>query len=117
MKIMKLVVAAAIAVSGLTIGVAPAAAAQRGDHDRMEHRDHRDNARDDRRDDARDDRRDDRRDTMRGHRGRYGANSSYNRGRHHGWRNTNSRRHRVCRWTWRHHQRQRVCWYNSRRSR
>ena len=106
MKILKLAIAAAIAVSGLTISVAPAAADQRGDRERWEQRDNRDN--------ARDDRRDNRRDTMRGHRGRYGANSSYNRGRHHGWRNHN-RRHRVCRWTWRHHQRQRVCWYNSRR--
>ena len=109
MKILKLAVAAAIAVSGLTISVAPAAAqhGNRGDRgDRVEHRDHRDN--------ARGDRDDNRRDSYRGHRGRYGANSSLNRGRHHGWRNHN-RRHRVCRWTWRHHQRQRVCWYNSRR--
>ena len=108
MKILKLAVAAAIAVSGLTISVGPAAA-QRGNHgnsDRGDRWEQRDNTRDH----ARGDRR---RDSYRGHRGRYGANSSYNRGRHYGW--SNSRRHRVCRWTWRHHQRQRVCWYNSRR--
>ena len=98
MKILKLAVAAALAVSGLTISAAPAAADQRGE--RWEQRD---------RDNARDDRRDDRRDSYRGHRGRYGANSSYNRGRHYGW--NRGGRHRVCRTIWRHGHRQRVCRY------
>ena len=107
MKILKLAIAAAIAVSGLTVSVAPAAA-QRGDN--WENRDHRDNARGERRDDARGDRR---WDNDRGHRGRYGVNRGYNRGHHYGWQG--NRRHRVCRWVWRHHHRQRICWYNSRR--
>ena len=95
MKILKLAVAAAIALSGLAAGLEPAAAAdQRGD--RWEHRDHRDR-------DWRGDR--GRRDRWRGHRGRYGYNWRYNRGRHYGWRG-----HRVCRWVWRYGHRQRVCW-------
>ncbi len=110
MKILKLAVAAAIAVTGLTISAAPAAAAQRGD--RMERRDNAREIRQDRRElrqdrrelrrdrrDARRDRRDDRRDWRR----------HYNRGHHYGWRN--HPRHRVCRTVWRHHMRQRVCWW------
>jgi len=92
MKIFKLAVAAALAVSSLTLSVEPAAAAtdQRGDR-----WDNRDNGR---------------HDGMSGHRGRYGANSGYNRGRHNGWR-----RQRVCRTVWRHHHRQRVCYWVNRR--
>lgn len=37
-----------------------------------------------------------------------------NNGHHRGWRN-NHRRHRVCRWVWRHHHRTRVCTWRYRR--
>ena len=100
MKILKLALAAAIAVSGLTMSAAPAGAAtsatdQRGDRwDRDRDRDHM------------------RRDRTRGHRGRYGYNRGYNRGRHHGWRN---QRIRSCRYVWRYGHRQRVCRWTYRR--
>ena len=106
MKILKLAIAAAIAASGFA--AAPAAADQRN-RDRMEQRE---NVREARRDvreahrDLRDARRDLRRDRTRGHRGRYGYNSSLNRGRHYGW---SRGRQRVCTWTWRNNHRRRVC--------
>lgn len=93
MKIFKLGLAAALAVSSLTIAVAPAAA-QRGDN--MEQRDgmRGDN---------------DRHDGMRGDNGRHNGWNN-NRGRHNGWR-----RQRVCQTVYRHHHRQRVChWVNRR---
>ena len=94
MKIFKLAVAAALAVSSLAISVEPAAAAdQRGD--RWEQRD-RDNNRDNMRN-----RRDDRR--------HYGWRT--NRGHHYGWRNNR----RVCRTVWRHGHRQRVCYRTANR--
>ena len=89
MKIFKLAAAAALAVSGLTISVAPAAAAQRGDN--MEHRDNG--------------RHDGMRGDMRHDNGRHNG-WNHNRGRHNGWG-----RHRVCRTMWRHHHRQRVCYW------
>ena len=113
MKIFKLAAAAALAVSGLAISVAPAAATQRADN--MEQRDNmrHDGMRgdNDRHDGMRGD--NDRHDGMRhddrrGDRGRhYGWN--HNRGHHYGWRN--NRGHRVCRTVWRHHMRQRVCYW------
>ena len=100
MKILKLAAAAALAVSSLAIGVAPAAADQRGDN--MEQRG------DMRHDGMRGD--NGRHDGMRGDRGRYGANRGYNRGRHYGWR-----RQRVCRTVWRHHRPVRHCYWVNRR--
>jgi hypothetical protein len=107
MNILKLAVAAAIAVSSLTIAAAPADA-QRGQ--RWEHRDGgRNHVRGDR---------GGRRD-WRSNRGR-GSAWRYNRGRYHGWRGGGYRygwgnRYRACRWVWRYHHRQRLCWYTYRR--
>lgn len=93
MKIMKLVLAAAIAFGTMSAPAAPAAAQGRhtGEyrHDGQRH--------------------DAGRDDNRRHRG-----WQNNRGKHRGWRNNRGRHRgwsnrRVCRSVWRHHQRQRVC--------
>ena len=110
MKILKLAAAAALAVSSLAIGVAPAAADQRGDN--MEQRG------DMRHDGMRGD--NGRHDSMRGDRGRYGANSRYNHGRHNSWNNNRGRhngwrRQRVCQTVWRHHRPVRHCYWVNRR--
>jgi hypothetical protein len=86
MNIVKLAVAAAIAVSSFALPALPAAA--QGNH-RGEYRndgERHDMGRDD---NAR-------------HRGWRNDNR-----RHRGWRNHHRRQ--VCRWVWRHHHRQRVC--------
>lgn len=81
MNILKLAVAAAVAVTGFSL---PAAAQDhRGDRDQYERHDR----------DARDDN---------------GRHEGWERGRHRGWQGHN-RRHRICRWTWRYHHRVRVC--------
>jgi hypothetical protein len=80
MKIIKLVAAAALALSSLAVSAAPAAA-QRGD--RWEQSDNG-------------------RHHARGDRGRH--NGWRNNQRRH-----RATRHRVCRTVWRHHHRQRVC--------
>lgn len=100
MKILKLVLAAALTVSSFTVASAPAAAAstdQRGD-------------RWDRGDRNRDGYRGDRRVRRDRYRGRYGYNRGYNRGRHYGWR-----RQRICRTVWRHHRPVRYCYWVNRR--
>lgn len=83
MKIMKLAMAAAIALGTMSVASVPANAQGRhaGEyrHDSQRH--------------------DAGRDDNRRHRGMHN-----NRGRHHGWRTR-----RVCRTVWRHHHRQRVC--------
>jgi hypothetical protein len=83
MKILSLAAAAAIALSGLS--AAPAMAQPERDwHGDRHDRGDRD---------------------MRHHdRGRHGG---WDRGNHYGWNNHNRRN---CRWVWRHHHRQRVCW-------
>lgn len=100
MRIMKLLVAAAIATGAMNLATAPAEARLTGPvpqdrHDDArrgeDHRDHR-NWRDDRRD---------RRD-WRSDRRHHGWRD--NRGRHRGWTNR-----RVCRTVWRHGHRERVC--------
>jgi hypothetical protein len=90
MNILKLAVAAAITLSSLALPAAPAAA-QRGD--RWEQNDGR-------RDGVRNDRRRWRGDRNRGWRG------------DRRWRGN---RYRVCRTIWRHHHRQRVCYWRYRR--
>jgi opacity protein-like surface antigen len=105
MKIIKLVAAAALALSGLAMTAAPAAAAQRGDrweqrangnhYGRGDRRGGRSNFRGNRGN----------RDGWRGGRnGRNGWRGS--RGRGYGWRGN---RYNSCRTIWRHHHRQRVC--------
>ena len=99
MKILKLALAAALAVSGLTVTAAPAAATAAADQ-RGDRWDRDDNRRSYNRGQTT------RRDRYRGHRGRHGYNRHLNRGRHHGWRNS---RYRSCRTVWRYGQRHRVC--------
>jgi hypothetical protein len=84
MNILKLAVAAAIALSGLALPAGPAAAQDRGGT-RW--------ASSDAGSDGRYERRRYRSDRYRGY-------------RHRGYR---ANRHRVCRWVWRYHQRRRVC--------
>lgn len=89
MNIVKLAAAAALALSCFSL---PAVAQDhRGDRDRDQSERH-----------------------DRGSRADSGRHEGWERGRHHGWRNHN-RRHRVCRWTWRHHHRVRICRYVYRR--
>jgi hypothetical protein len=90
MKILKLAIAAAIAVTGLTVSAAPAAAQPNRMEQRREIRQDRRELRHDRRA-LRHDRRD------------------WNRGHHNGWRNHH--RQRVCRTVWRHHHRSRYCYW------
>ena len=86
MNILKLAVAAAVAITGFSLPAAPALAQHRDQYERHDR-------------DARDD---------------SGRHRGWERGRHHGWRN-HHRRYRVCRWTWRHHHRVRVCTWRYRR--
>ena len=85
MNILKLAVAAAVAITGFALPASPSSAQPRRDQYERHDRDARnDNGR---------------------HRG-------WERGRHRGWRNTHRRgwgHRRVCRTVWRHHQRQRIC--------
>ena len=93
MKFLKLAVAAAIAVSGLTVSSAPAAAsaATTGSSAATMPATGAATAA-----------------TPAATATAGGVRLAGNRGRHYGWRNN---RHRVCRWIWRHHHRQRVCYY------
>ena len=92
MKLLKLAMAAAIALGTIAVPAAAPAAAQdhRGDRDRRDDNWQGNDRRDDR--NWRDDRHDN--------------------GRHRGWRNGRHRgwgHRRVCRTIWRHHHRQRIC--------
>ena len=91
MQIMKLAVAAAIAMGSIGLAASPAAAQRDGwrDNDGRWHDGDRDSRWRDRDGD------------------RWRDGRRWNSGHHYGWRN--HRRHQDCRWVWRHHHRERFC--------